>query len=338
MTPTPTRVLLTAWTMSWVAFVSALPAVAAEAAGKDPVKVFILAGQSNMEGHGIVEADPQRNAGAGSLEHFVKQPNTAQCFRRVARPDGGWVVRDDAWIGYRGRWGNLTVGYGARDTFIGPEFSFGHVMADHFEAPVVLIKTAWGGKSLAVDFRPPSSGKITFPVGKLLGEKLQAEPKIVGKYYRDMLVQVREVLGTLGSKLPDGKSCGYEIAGFGWHQGWNDGCNADYVAEYERNLANLVRDLRKDLGVEKLPVVIATSGFGGWENTNQRRLGIMNAQLAVAKYPEFQGNVAAVDTRDFFRPPEASPSRAGYHWNHNAETHMLIGDAMGRAMIDLLGQ
>jgi hypothetical protein len=45
-------------------------------------------------------------------------------------------------------------------------------MGDHFENQVLLIKTAWGGKSLYKDFRPPSSGgtvgscytnRLTFP-------------------------------------------------------------------------------------------------------------------------------------------------------------------------------
>ena len=49
----------------------------------------------------------------------------------------------------------ITVGYGARNDRIGPELQFGHVIGDYFENQVFLIKTAWGGKSLAKDFRPP---------------------------------------------------------------------------------------------------------------------------------------------------------------------------------------
>ncbi len=45
-----------------------------------PVKVFILAGQSNMEGQGIIAADPKRNGGKGSLEYLVKEPSTAPRF------------------------------------------------------------------------------------------------------------------------------------------------------------------------------------------------------------------------------------------------------------------
>ena len=301
------------------------------------VKVFILAGQSNMEGAGKVAADPNRNEGKGSLEYLVKDPATAARFKHTVDAKGKWVVRKDVCIWYLGRKGGLSVGYGARSETIGPEFQFGHVMGDRFDEPVLLIKTAWGGKDLGVDFRPPSSGKITFPMGKGLTEKIAKDPGTVGKYYRDMLQHVRDVLKDLKTNFPDLAGREVEIAGFGWHQGWNDGCNGEMVKEYEKNMANFIRDVRKDLGVKDLPFVIANSGFGGWENKNDRRLGIMNAQLGVAKHKEFVGNVASVETRDFFRPPEVSPSKQGYHWNGNAETYFLIGDAMGKAMVKMLG-
>jgi len=56
----------------------------------------------------------------------------------------------------------------------------------------------------------------------------------------------------------------------------------------------------------------------------------------VAGYEEFKKTVACVETRDFFRPPELSPTRQGYHWNGNAETYFLIGDGMGKAMVEIL--
>ena len=46
----------------------------------------------------------------------------------------------------------------------------------------------------------------------------------------------------------------------------------------------------------------------------------MKAQAAVAEHPDFQGNVAFVATRTFWRPQEQSPSGQSYHWNTNAET------------------
>ena len=55
---------------------------------------------------------------------------------------------------------------------------------------------------------------------------------------------------------------GYEIAGFGWHQGWNDRVTSAFADEYESNMANFIKDVRASLGVPDLPFVIATTGVG----------------------------------------------------------------------------
>ncbi len=287
-------------------------------AGKDssskPVKVFVLAGQSNMEGQGFIKADPKRNEGKGTLEYLAKDKATADKFKHLLDKKGEWAVRDDVWIHYLDRKGKLTVGYGAKEDRIGPELGFGTVIGDACEEPVLLIKLAWGGKSLAKDFRPPSSG----------GE--------VGPFYKEIVDRTKAVLKDLKKEFPEFGDRGYELAGFGWHQGWNDRVNQAYNDEYEKNMANFIRDIRKDLGAKNLPFVIAETGMSGKEEKHPRALSLMKAQAAVAEYKEFQGNVAFVGTRDFWREKEVSPSGQAYHWNTNAETYYLIGEAMGIAM------
>ena len=307
-------------TLAVVAMLLLVTAAAAEQAKKGPLKVFILAGQSNMEGQGKIACDLTKNGGKGSLEYVVHHPATAARFKSVLDKGGKWIVRDDVWIWYLGRKGKLTVGYGAKEGTIGPELGFGLVMGDTFDNQVLLIKVAWGGKSLAKDFRPPSSG----------GE--------IGPYYKEVIQHVKEVLANLKTHFPDYDGKGYQLAGFGWHQGWNDRINQAFNDEYEKNLANFIRDVRKDLGVPQLPFVIAETGMSGPSETHPRALSLMRAQAAVAKYPEFQGNVAFVGTKEFYRPPENSPSSHGYHWNNNAETYFLIGTAMGEAMKKLCGK
>lgn len=297
---------------------SALLLATSDAARADdapkPVKVFILAGQSNMEGAGTVKADPKKNEGKGSLEYLVKNAATAEKFKHLADKNGAWVVRDDVWIHYLDRKGKLTVGFGSNAERIGPELGFGHVIGDAFDEPVLLIKLAWGGKSLAKDFRPPSSG----------GE--------VGPYYKEIVQRTKDVLGDLKKQFPELAGRGYELAGFGWHQGWNDRVNQAFNDEYEKNMANFIRDIRKDLGAKNLPFVIAETGMGGLEEKHPRALSLMKAQAAVAEYKEFQGNVAFVGTKAFWREKEVSPSGQNYHWNSNAETYYLIGESMGTAM------
>ena len=227
---------------------------------------------------------------------------------------------------------------------MGPELGFGWTLGDDGDENIVLIKIAWGGRSLAVDFRPPSSGGTT------------------GLYYESMLATTFKTLSRLSQLFPDynnrqdnddtdygNAKIGHEIAGFAWHQGWNDGCDFNMTAEYESNLANLIRDVRTDLGVPDLPVSIGVSGMNGWkdppshDNIDEppdRRTAIIAAQFAVANatlYPEFKGTVASVETRSFHRPPKpASPGDQVYHWNNNCESYWLIGKAMGQAMINLI--
>ena len=306
-------------------------------AATKPVRVFILAGQSNMEGAGQIKADPKRNGGKGSLEFLVKDATTAKQFVPLVDSTGQWRTRDDVWISYLDRKGPLTVGFGARaGETIGPELGFGWVMGDALDEPVLLIKCAWGGKSLAIDFRPPSAGKPPYSLGENGDAAIAADPAILGKYYRETLALTKAALANIKDLVP-GSDGRYVLSGFGWHQGWNDRVNDKFNAEYETNLVHFMHDIRKDLGTPALPFIIAETGMGGLEETHPRALSLMKAQAAVAEHKEFKGNVGFVSTRAFCRPKEQSPSGQGYHWNSNAETYYLIGEAMGEAMKRLLG-
>ena len=106
-------------------------------------------------------------------------------------------------------------------------------------------------------------------------------------------------------------------------------------------MVNFIQDVRSSLGVPDLPFVIANTGQNGRsEKANQGRFGTLcEIQMGMGdpeRHPEFAGTVISVETRDFKRSTEQSPSHFGYHWNHNGETHFLIGQAMGEAMVTLL--
>ena len=285
-------------------------------AADNSLKVFILAGQSNMEGHGVIKGRPGQK---GTLETLSQDPATAARYKHLLDKDGTWIVRDDVWISYYSTKGKLAIGNSAAKNAIGPELGFGWAVGDYLDDPVLLIKFGPGGTSLAGPWRPPSSGGT------------------VGDQYQKMIAGVKRQLENPKADFPDYDGKGYEIVGFGWHQGWNDGCSAKDVAEYEKNMANFIRDVRKGLGVPKLPFVIGGSGFGGWGQTIDRRLGIMKAQAAMEQYDDFKGNVKYVETRGFFRDGDVSPRPIRYHWCCNAESYYLIGDAMGKAMVELLG-
>jgi hypothetical protein len=296
------------------------------AAGGTPMKVYILAGQSNMEGQAVVDLDgPDYNDAKGTLATLIANPAKAPDLAHLRAADGSWRVRDDVWAWYQPEGGPLRAGplalgftpYGDQHHF-GPELEFGHVMGESLDSEVLLIKTAWGGKSLYVDFRPPSSGGT------------------VGAYYTRMIADVRTALGSIKERFPQSKADGYELAGFVWYQGWNDGCDPkNAVPEYEANLVNLIHDVRKDLDAPKLPVVVGEI-TGAWVKAPGEWERLRQAQAAAAARPEFKGNVAFVPTHNFVRAPEDSPNPGhGHHEFGNAETYFLVGEALGHAMVDL---
>jgi hypothetical protein len=297
------------------------------AADPGPLRVLILAGQSNMEGQGVVDlTGKDYNEGKGTLAWLLQDPAKAARFKHLQDQPGHWAVRDDVWVDYRREegpllHGPLTVGfsvYGDGHHF-GPELQFGWVMGDYFTNQVLLIKTAWGGKSLYKDFRPPSSG------GK------------VGPYYAKMLVEIREALENLKTDFPSYDERGYELAGLVWYHGWNDGCEPNTaVPQYETNLVNLIKDLRRELKAPGLPVVVGEL-TGPWVQATGEWAALRKAQLAATLRPEFKGNVLFVETHDFVRQPEDSPNPGhGHHEFGNAETYFLVGDALGNGMKRLL--
>lgn len=293
-----------------------------------PLQVFILAGQSNMEGQAVADLAGQHyNDGKGTLNFLLRDPAQAARFQHLGQADGHWTVRPDVWCRYQRERGPLLAGplsmgftvYGDPHHF-GPELQFGFVVGDWLDNQVLLIKTAWGGKSLYKDFRPPSSGGET------------------GPYYLKMLAEIREALAHLQTDFPAYDGQGYELAGFVWYHGWNDGCDPQHaVPQYEQNLVHLIQDVRKDLQAPRLPVVVGEM-TGPWVEAPGSWATLRQAQAAACARAEFQGNVLFVATHDFVRRPEDSPNPGhGHHEFGNAETYFLVGEALGQGMITLLG-
>lgn len=327
----------------------ALPAVLT-AADPKPVKVFILAGQSNMEGKAKVSL----------LEYQAQQSATRELFQPLRQGDK-WVERDDVWVKFLDRKGKLTVGFGSPKC-IGPELGFGWVVGDRYAEPVLLIKTAWGGRSLYRDFRPPSAGLPPAEVldrmlADLRKKKADATPEDVkkpfGASYRAMLEEVNGTLADLEKHFPDYAGQGYELAGLAWFQGWNDMIDATATKEYATNLGHFIRDVRKDLKAPKLPVVVGQMGVDG-EKPGENVRKFKAAQAAGVDVPEFQGNVALVKTDVFWdtdaeavfkkgwREHQAEWDKVGsdypYHYLGSAKTMWKIGRALGEAMLDLRGE
>lgn len=295
---------------------------AALAVGK--LKVYILAGQSNMQGHAHVS----------TFDAMRLNPKAAPLLQEMRGSDGMPRVCERVWISSLGsadeeRVGRLTAGFGAaaRGPKIGPEFTFGLYLEKHLEGPILIIKTAWGGKSLHTDFRPPSAGPYEFndmqrrrfrEQNKDI-EQIEADKaKATGHYYRQMIQHVKHVLADIKRVYPDyDAKQGYELAGFVWFQGWNDMVDGDTYPDrhraggydqYSTLLAQFIRDVRKDLSSPQLPFVIGVMGVGGpteqYGPDQQRYKAVhqnfRDAMAAPAGLPEFQGTVVAVRTEKFW--------------------------------------
>jgi hypothetical protein len=283
-----------------------------------PLKVYILSGQSNMVGFGAIRGEKP-----GTLEALVKSGK----YTHLADENGNWKERDDVYfvdITNRRIASWLKVGVMGRN--IGPEAQFGFLLGDHHEEPVLIIKAAQGNRSISFDVMPPSSRIGMKKEGKFYN----------GWQYDAFVADIHKILDNLKDYYPDYAGQGYEIAGFCWWQGHKDaGISRRY---YERHLVNLINDLREEFKVPNAKFVVATVGFDGRHMSKKYR-EIHKAQMAVSdadEYPEFAGNVASVDTRDYWRSGADSVTGHGHHYNGNAETYVLVGDSLGKAMIELL--
>lgn len=292
----------------------------ADDAQAKPLKVYILAGQSNMQGHAAVKTFP----------HIGMDPKTAAMLKDMTDETGNPVVVRNVWISEIGsgpdegkeRHGPLDATYGVArgGPKIGPEFTFGIYMQKHLGEPVLIIKTAWGGKSLNTDFRPPSAGTYKWNQEAVDPQKKKERDEASGVYYRLMTEHVKKVLADPARVCPayDAKA-GYELAGFVWFQGWNDYVDsATYPNRnqpggydlYTELMAHFIRDVRKDLNAPQLKFVIGVLGVDGPTSEEieaqkpERYRGIAlsfrRAMSAPAAMPEFKGNVVAVMTDQYW--------------------------------------
>lgn len=326
------------------------------AGADDSVMVYILAGQSNMEG----------KAQNKLWEHQATDLPTKEFFAHL-RDGDQWVKRDDVFIKYLQRSGPLTLGYGSRDR-TGSEYEFGYMMGEHHDQPVLLIKAAWGGHSLYKLFRSPSNPAPQAMLDEELANRQERTRKNnekknkndslptmeeiksdYGKSYRNMLAEVKETQENYQTMFPALKGKKLELAGFFWFQGWNDQYNGAET-QYESNMRHFIHDVRNDLKSPDLPFVIAIMGQNQSKESKGPMKIIQQAQKAMEDVPEFQGNVKAVATdvlvdkaaealyptwKENKEQWEKTGSDHGYHYLGSAIWFTRIGHECAKAMIEL---
>jgi len=304
-----------------------------------PVQVFILMGQSNMLSFGDFK----------KLNVAVKEKKK---YPYLVDDAGEWTVRKDVrfvWVGGSGGPGRTRLmnnDWMKVKGNIGVEMGIGHHVGHLIDAPVMILKSATGNRSLGWDLLPPGSkqyeveekGKTWVYAG--YGDSPERWEKgtnprrigwTAGCQYAGDVDRAKKVLSDLGTYYPGATK--YEVAGFFFWQGDKDRYNAAHAGRYEQNLVNFIKALRKDFNAPNAKFVCATlgqtkKGAGGNEGK------ILEAQMAVAdpaKHPEFKGTVATV-----YSNPLSMGGSSGSHYGGNAETYMNVGEAMGKAMVELL--
>jgi hypothetical protein len=324
-----------------------------------PVQVFILLGQSNMVGLGKIKGSET------SLEHAVKEKKK---YPYLVKDDGSWTERADVrFVRYMAGKGPLNNEFmTVKGNTLGPEYGIGHHLGHALDAPVMVLKSCIGNRSLGWDLLPPGSERYEFTVKDKAGKEtkmvyaaykekpnswpmdaakgLKTEPPpfvdkagkpvdwYAGKQWDSDIADAKKALAELDKHYPGAK--GYEVAGFFFWQGEKDAGDPGHAARYEANLVAFIKALRKEFNSPNAKFVLGTMGESVKGGTGNGGL-ILDAQLAVdgtsGKHPEFKGSVATIYTH-----PMAQGGSGNGHYGGKAEVYMDVGEAMGQAMVKLL--
>jgi len=297
-----------------------------------PVQVYILMGQSNMLGFG--KPATLKGIAADKYPYLVDDA-------------GEWTVRQDVRNVFVMCSGNAPAKVQQNDWMtvqrnIGPEIGIGHAVGHVTDAPVLILKSCIGNRSLGWDLLPPGTeawehggkmqpgyrGTPDDPEGDTGGDMSQGW--YAGCQYDGDVAAAKKVLENLDTYYPGAKE--YEVAGFFWWQGDKDMRNPAHFETYEKNLIQLIKALRKDFDAPDAKFVTASLG-----QTKKGSTGgdgqILDAMEAVANSsdPELEDKAAFVYTN----PLSKGGSSSG-HYGGNPETYMNVGEAMGKAMVELL--
>ena len=315
---------------------------------KVPFKITYLTPRANGLGW-MVRMDVP-----GTVSTIVHQQGK---FSYLLDKEGNWAKRQDVrfvrFMQGRGLMENDWMGI-KPGASIGPEFGIAHIVGREIDAPVMLLKSCIGNRSLGWDLLPPGSQRFVENGKVYAGYKdrpdswladpvkgVATEPPAwldkngkpinwhAGLQYDDDVGPAKKALTEIGTYYPG--STKFEVAGFFFWQGEKDGGNPVHAAHYEKNLVNFIKALRKDFNAPHAKFVLGTIG----EAVKGSGDKVMEGQFAVdgtsGKYPEFKGNVATVYTH-----PLAQGGSGNGHYGGNAEVYMNVGEAMGNAMLKLM--
>lgn len=203
-------------------------------------KVFLLAGQSNMDGRGdaskLSEAEMKLLANASQKIHFIYKGTVGE----------GNAIQYKGALDFTNPWSFVKQKFRIEKCF-GPELFFGVELVKNYpKQDYLFIKRSQGGTSLYGAWNPNWS----FEKASFFNE--QDKPKL----YQDFIDLVDAELAELHPNS-------YEIVGMLWVQGETDSntSNGSVAANtYHLNLENLINSVRGHYDIPDLPFLILGVG------------------------------------------------------------------------------
>lgn len=332
-------------------------------AATDTLKIYLLAGQSNMEGQAYTY-DSSNTAGwniptmqfllsgtSAATNYLKNMPSSTFTFKSSL--NASWLSpRSDVWGVHRDSGtGNLRnilptnnqadiltgiqplmPGFGAstgNGSMFGPELAMGQRLGNALQSPVFLFKSDKGGTDLAYDWRPPRA--------------VAARGGSVGVNYTSTITQFKAFLNGLDADLAaDGvlnsynNAKGYEVAGLIWLHGWNEVHGSDHgdptkysaaakTAEYAQNIVDLVRDVRTSD-----PRIPSNLGAIFPESTDQDvSLNAQRAAAAATLNAEIPGSAVFFETNNLIgtnwgNNESGVPFSTGWGYHFNARAENFL--------------
>jgi hypothetical protein len=284
-----------------------------------PVQVYIMMGQSNMLGFG--NPGPLKGVAAEKYPYLVDD-------------SGNWTTRKDVrnvffCMGELRYNDWLTVENGNGTKKFGPEIGIGNYLGQVTDAPVLILKSCVGNRALGWDLLPPSAVGTGANGGSYQGDSESSNRKVkenrdgwyAGLQYDQDVGAAQNALKDLATYYPDATK--FEVAGFFWWQG-NAEAGKGNVETYDKNLAFLFNDLKKDFNAPNAKFVCATLG------EHDKTATLSQKMFDFAALPEFKDQAAV-----FYSKP-VSKGGSGGHYGGDAETYMNVGEGMGKLMAELL--
>lgn len=189
--------------------------------------------------------------------------------------------------------------------------------------------------------------------------KLRRKPKPfamdnAGRYWREMVAHINEVLADPGKHHPAyDAAAGFEVAGFVWFQGFNDQFDPEYRGAYAGNMRLFIKDIREELKAPRMPFVIGVLGTPVTkEKVDENE--VSQAQRRAAQFPEFAGNVRAVESYTQYSHYSHEVFKKGwpahyhewstvgsdrpYHYLGSGAFFVRLGNAFAENMAELMGE